>query len=44
MRNEIIDLLKSCKKNNMDNLIKWLENESDYFTAPASIWEDLTNP
>jgi hypothetical protein len=35
MKDLIINLLKTVERNNIDNLIKWIEN-TDYFTAPAS--------
>lgn len=35
MKEEILELLKSVKREGMDNLIKYLE-ESDFFDAPAS--------
>lgn len=35
LKNEITDLLKSTKRENMDKLIYWLE-ATDFFTAPAS--------
>lgn len=36
MKETYIDLLKSTDRKGIDNLIDWLENESDFFTAPAS--------
>lgn len=33
---KIINLLKSTERTNIDRLIEWLENKSDFFTAPAS--------
>jgi len=33
---EILVLLKFCKRDGMDSLIHWLKNETDYFQAPAS--------
>lgn len=32
----IIELLKSTERAGMDRLIDWMENKSDFFTAPAS--------
>lgn len=32
----IIELLKSTERPGMDRLIDWMENKSDFFTAPAS--------
>ena len=36
MKNEIKGLLESVERENILNLINWLENETDYFIAPAS--------
>ena len=35
-KKEFIDLLKSTNREGIENLINWLENESDFFTSPAS--------
>ena len=35
-RGEVINLLRSTNRNNIELLIDYLENKSDYFTAPAS--------
>ncbi|MEG1656564.1 MAG: HD domain-containing protein [Christensenellaceae bacterium] len=35
-RQEFITLLKKTKRKNMESLILWLENETDFFVAPAS--------
>lgn len=32
----VLDLLRLVKRRNMDALIDWLVNKTDYFTAPAS--------
>ena len=32
----IIELLKSTERPGMERLIEWMENKSDFFTAPAS--------
>lgn len=32
-----LELLQSVKRRNMDLLLDWLENKTDYFTAPASV-------
>lgn len=36
MKEKFIDLLKSTKRKGMDDLIEWLEKETDFFKAPAS--------
>jgi hypothetical protein len=36
MKDEFIELLKITKRKGINNLIHWLENETDFFTAPAS--------
>lgn len=36
MKNRIIDLLKATERERIDKVIEYLENKSDYFTAPAS--------
>lgn len=36
MKEEIIEMLASCNRDGMAHLLHWLENETDYFTAPAS--------
>jgi len=36
MKENYIDLLKSTNRKGIDKLIKWLEQETDFFTAPAS--------
>lgn len=36
MKKEIIELLKSTERERIDRVIDYLENKSDYFTAPAS--------
>lgn len=36
MKDLIIENLKSVKRENIQDLIKWLKNETDFFTAPAS--------
>ena len=36
LKAKIIELLKSTKREGMDNLIDFLENKSDFFTCPAS--------
>jgi hypothetical protein len=36
MKQTIIDLLRSTNREGMENVINWLCNESDFFTAPAS--------
>lgn len=33
---EFINLLRSTNRENIENLISWLENKSDFFTAPSS--------
>lgn len=35
-KDEFISLLNSTKRKNIDKLIGWLEQETDFFTAPAS--------
>lgn len=36
MKNRIIELLKSTERERIDKVIDYLENKSDFFTAPAS--------
>ena len=36
MKNRIIELLKATERERIDRVIDYLENRSDYFTAPAS--------
>jgi len=36
MKNRFIGLLGEVKRPCMDQLIKWLTDKSDFFTAPAS--------
>ena len=36
MKKHFIKLLKSTERKDIDLLIKWLEEETDFFTAPAS--------
>ena len=36
MKEKFINLLKSTNREGIDNLIDWLENKTDFFTAPAS--------
>lgn len=36
MKEEFINILKSTKREGIENLIKYLETETDFFTAPAS--------
>ena len=36
MKREFISLLRSTNRNGIENVINWLENQSDFFTAPAS--------
>lgn len=36
MKKDFIKLLKKTNRKGIDNLINWLENETDFFTAPAS--------
>ena len=36
MKEKFIELLKVTRRENIDLLIKWLEKETDFFTAPAS--------
>lgn len=36
IKEEIVGLLRSCKREGMTELIEWLLNETDYFEAPAS--------
>lgn len=36
MKEKYIRLLKSTKREGMDDLIEWLENYTDFFTCPAS--------
>ncbi|MCQ2959741.1 MAG: HD family phosphohydrolase [Bacteroidales bacterium] len=36
MKNKIIELLRSTKREGMENVIDFLESKSDFFTAPAS--------
>lgn len=35
-KKEFIELLKSTNREGIENLIKWLESESDFFISPAS--------
>ncbi len=35
-KEEFISLLRSTNREGIDNLINWLENKSDFFTAPSS--------
>lgn len=35
-KKEFIDLLKSTNREGIEDLINWLENESDFFISPAS--------
>ena len=35
-KREFLDLLNSVNREGMKNIIEWLENKSDFFTAPAS--------
>ena len=35
-KEQYIDLLRSTERDGIENLISWLENETDFFTAPAS--------
>lgn len=35
-KNEFIELLRSTKRKNIEELIEWLETRSDFFTAPSS--------
>ncbi|MDD3095731.1 MAG: HD domain-containing protein [Candidatus Marinimicrobia bacterium] len=36
-REEYLSLLSSVKRQGMGDLMAWLENETDFFTAPASV-------
>lgn len=36
MKNKIIEILKQTEKEGINNVIRYLELQSDYFTAPAS--------
>nr|WP_319403170.1 HD domain-containing protein [uncultured Anaeromusa sp.] len=36
MKQKFIELLSSVNRSGIPELIRWLENESDFFTAPAS--------
>ncbi len=36
MKNKIIEILKQTEKEGINNVIRYLEHQSDYFTAPAS--------
>jgi hypothetical protein len=36
MKKEIIELLKATERERIDRVVDYLENKSDYFTAPAS--------
>lgn len=36
MKTKIIDLLRSTERPGIENLINYMENESDFFTAPCS--------
>ena len=36
LKNKFIDLLRSTKRDGIDELIDFLENKSDFFKAPAS--------
>lgn len=36
MKNKFIELLRSTKREGIDRVIDYLENKSDFFTAPAS--------
>lgn len=36
LKERFINLLKCTGREGIDNLINWLENETDFFTAPAS--------
>lgn len=36
MKEKFIELLKSTKREGIDDLLNWLENETDFFNAPAS--------
>ncbi len=36
MKNKIIELLKATERERIDRVIDYLENKSDFFTAPAS--------
>ncbi len=36
MKNRIIELLRATERDRVDRVIDYLENKSDYFTAPAS--------
>lgn len=36
IKNKILDRLRSIKRDGIEDLIKYLLEETDYFTAPAS--------
>ena len=36
LKERFINLLKGTEREGINNLINWLENETDFFTAPAS--------
>lgn len=36
MKSDVIGILKTVERTGIDNLLKWLENETDFFKAPAS--------
>lgn len=36
VKEEIVSMLASCNRDGMAHLLHWLENETDYFIAPAS--------
>lgn len=36
LKTEYISLLRSTNRNNIENVINWLENKTDFFTAPSS--------
>ena len=36
LKNEYISLLRSTNRNNIENVIDWLTNKTDFFTAPSS--------
>lgn len=36
LKHEFINLLRSTNRANIENVIDWLENNSDFFTAPSS--------
>lgn len=37
LKETVLELLHSVKRRNMDSLIDWLGNKTDYFVAPASV-------